>query len=214
MVGGQQSRRTASPRSEHEHPKTKLLPKLEIHSDEAGPQDALGGTRREEYERSALVDSRALPVEASSSATEKNTCRPLQPGGGHDDDGIITTGAAVVASIAALAVPFRRRKVRWMKITPFDRQAGTRMGRERQLKGSFDRRTDAPTHRPTDQLTSNLYITRSSFACYPSPPPPPPIARRSWGQSHKPAMNFVPALCREDCTSCLSCCWSSLPPCE
>ena len=41
MVGGQQSRRTASPRSEHEHPKTKLLPKLEIHSDEAGPQDAL-----------------------------------------------------------------------------------------------------------------------------------------------------------------------------
>ena len=114
MVGGQQSRRTASPRSEHEHPKTKLLPKLEIHSDEAGPQDALGGTRREEHERSVLVDSKAIPVEASSSATEKN--------------GTITTGAAVVASVAALAMPFRRRKVRWMKTIQFDRQAGTRMG--------------------------------------------------------------------------------------
>ena len=149
MVGGQQSRRTASPRSEHEHPKTKLLPKLEIHSDEAGPQDALGGTRREEYERSALVDSRALPVEASSSATEKN--------------GTITTGAAVVASVAALAMPFRRRKVRWMETIQFDRQAGTRIGKEKRLKGWFDRRTD--------RATTNFKPTLSSFAVQTPPPP-------------------------------------------
>ena len=117
MVGGQQSRRTASPRSEHEHPKTKLLPKLEIHSDEAGAQDALGGTRREEHERSALVDSKALPVEASSSATDVTT----------EKNGPITTGAATSFS-SATVVRLVNTTGTAQVITVVETQSGTVIG--------------------------------------------------------------------------------------
>ena len=146
----------------------------------------------------------ATNFELPSTWTIDTWVRPFTTG--TEKNGTITTGAAVVASVAALAVPFRRRKVRWMKTIQFDRQAGTRghewrMGRERRLKGWFDRRTN--------RATTNFKPTLSSFAVC-TPLPPFPAIPRSSRQSRKVAVISVRIFGREDFTSCLSCCWCSL----